>query len=205
MRLAHSVRLAAILALGAFALHQLRYLIAGSSSSGEVAQAGHRYMADLLPPIAVLVLAAAVATLIRGTEGASPSGTPLGRRIAVFAGALLAIFVGQECLEGIIGAGHPAGPAALAANGGWLALPLALGIGALSALLAKALESVERAIAVVHAELVRSRPPVSPRQGPPCSWTSPAFDSACIRPRATAASAGILPSQVPIRTRCARL
>ncbi len=159
MRFAHSVRLAAILAVGAFALHQLRYLLT-IGSSGEVAEASHRYMADLLPPIAVLVLAAVVATLIRGTEGASPSGTPLTRRIAVFAGALLAIFLGQECLEGIIAVGHPAGPAALAANGGWLALPLALGIGALSALLAKALEGVERAIAVVHAELVRSRPPI---------------------------------------------
>ena len=126
MRLAHSVRLAAILALGAFGLHQLRYLIAGLISSPEVAQAGHRYMADLLPPIAVLVLAAAVATLIRGTEGASPSRAPLGRRIVVFAAALLAIYVGQEFLEGLIGAGHPAGPAALLATGGWLALPLAL-------------------------------------------------------------------------------
>ena len=159
MRLAHNIRLAAIFAVGAFALHQLRYLLT-IGSSGELAQASHHYMADLLPPIAVLVLAAAVATLIRGTEGASPSGTPLTRRITVFAGALLAIFVGQECLEGIIAVGHPAGPATLVANGGWLTLPLALGIGALSALLAKALESVERAIAVVHAELVRSRPPV---------------------------------------------
>src|SRR6478609_3453876 len=153
MRLAHSIRLAAILAVGAFALHQLRYLLT-IGSSGELAQVGHHYMADLLPPIAVLVLAAAVATLIRGTEGASPSGTPLTHRITLFAGALLAIFVGQECLEGIIAVGHPAGPATLVANGGWLALPLALGIGALSALLAKALESVERAIAIVHAELV---------------------------------------------------
>ena len=158
MRLAHNIRLAAIFAVGAFALHQLRYLLT-IGSSGELAQASHHYMADLLPPIAVLVLAAAVATLIRGTEGASPSGTSLTRRITVFAGALLAIFVGQECLEGIIAVGHPAGPATLVANGGWLALPLALGIGALSALLAKALESVERAIAVVHAQLVRSRPP----------------------------------------------
>jgi hypothetical protein len=159
MRLAHSVRLAAILALGGFGLHQLRYLIAGLISSPEGAQAGHRYMADLLPPIAVLVLAAAVATLIRGTEGASPSRAPLGRRIVVFAAALLAIYVGQEFLEGLIGAGHPAGPAELLASGGWLALPLALAVGALSALLASVLERVEQAIAVVHAKRVLSRPP----------------------------------------------
>jgi hypothetical protein len=140
-------------------LHQLRYLLTAGSSA-ELAHAGHRYMADLLPPIAMLVLAAAVATLIRGTEGASPARTSLARRIGVFAAALLAIYVVQESLEGMIAAGHPAGPAAMLANGGWLALPLALGIGIGAALLAGALERVERAIAVVHAERVRrSRPP----------------------------------------------
>jgi hypothetical protein len=159
MRLAHNVRLASILAVGAFALHQLRYLLAFGSASAELAEQGHRYMMDLLPAIAVLVLAGAVATLIRGTEGASPARVPLARRILVFAGALLAIYIAQEMIEGTLLAGHPAGPAAVLANGGWLALPLAAGIGALSALLASALEGVERAIALVHARRVRSRPP----------------------------------------------
>lgn len=152
MRTAHRVRLASILAVGAFALHQLRYLIAfGGSSATE----GHRYMSDLLAPLAVLVLAAVLATLIRGTEGATPQRTPLVRRIAVFAGALLAIFAGQELLEGLMATGHPAGPAAVFAGGGWIALPLALAMAALAALLARALEGVERVIAVVH----RDRPP----------------------------------------------
>ena len=159
MRLAHNVRLAAILALGAFALHQLRYLLT-IGSSAEFAQAAHHYMADLLPPIAVLVLAGALATLIRGTEGATPSKAPLGRRIAVFALALLAIYLGQELLEEMIAVGHPAGPAALLSNGGWVALPLALGIAALAALLARVLEGVERAIAIAHTtERVRLRAP----------------------------------------------
>ena len=148
MRTAHRVRLASVLAVGAFALHQLRYLIAfGGSSATE----GHRYMSDLLPPLAVLVLAAVLATLIRGTEGASPSRAPLARRIAVFAAALLAIFVGQELLEGLM-AGHATGPAIVLANGGWIALPLAVAIGALGALLVRLLEGVERAIAVIHLE-----------------------------------------------------
>jgi hypothetical protein len=148
MRTAHRVRLASILAVGAFGLHQLRYLIAfGGSSSTE----GHRYMADLLPPLSVLVLAAILATLLRGTEGASSARTPLTRRIALFAGALLAIYVGQELLEGLM-SGHPTGPADLLAGGGWVALPLAMAIGALAALLAHVLEGVERVIAVIHAE-----------------------------------------------------
>jgi hypothetical protein len=154
MRTAHRVRLASILAVGAFALHQLRYLVAlGGSSAAE----GHRYMADLLPPISVLVLAAILATLVRGTEGASPARAPLARRIAVFAGALLAIYVGQELLEGLMAAGHSADLAALLTDGGWIALPLAVAIGALAALLARLLERVERVIAVIHAE----RPPRS--------------------------------------------
>jgi hypothetical protein len=159
MRIAHNVRLAAILAVGAFALHQLRYLIALGVTSP--AEQGHGYVIDLLPPIAVLVLAAALATLIRGTEGAAPTRAPLMRRIAVFSLALFAIYAGQESLEGMMAAGHPAGLAAVFASGGWLALPLALIIGALAALLARALEVVERVIAVSHARRTgRSRPPV---------------------------------------------
>jgi hypothetical protein len=157
MRVAHNVRLAAILAVGAFALHQLRYLIAPGASSGELA--AHGYMTDLLAPIAVLVLAGALATLIRGTEGASPTRAPIGRRMALFAVALLAIYVGQESLEAIVAADHAESIVATFTAGGWLALPLAVGIGALSALLARALEGVERAIAVVHAERVRTRAP----------------------------------------------
>src|SRR3954447_3057008 len=146
MRTAHSVRLASVLAVGAFALHQLRYLIAfGGSSAAE----GHRYMSDLLPPLAVLVLAAVLATLIRGTEGASPSRAPLARLIAMFAAALLAIFIGQELLEGLM-AGHATGLATVLADGGWIALPLAVAIGALGALLVRLLEGGERAIAVIH-------------------------------------------------------
>jgi hypothetical protein len=156
MRIAHNVRVASILAVGAFALHQLRYLLASSASSAE--HSAHGYMTDLMAPIAVLVLAAALATLIRGTEGAAPArGAPLSRRIALFAGALLAIYVGQESLEAIINGHAVLADAVLGA--GWLAVPLAIGIGALLALLATALERVERAIAIVHDERVRSRPP----------------------------------------------
>jgi hypothetical protein len=46
------------------------------------------------------------------------------------------------------------------AGGGWVALPLAVAIGALTALLARLLEGVERVIAVIHAERpLRSRAP----------------------------------------------
>jgi hypothetical protein len=158
MRIAHNVRVASILAVGAFSLHQLRYLIAPGASSS--ALPSHGYMTDLLAPIAVLALAGALATLIRGTEGAPPARAPLGRRVAVFAAALLAIYIGQECLESIVSLGHPAGALTTLAAGGWVALPLSLALGALGAVLATALEAIERVIAVVHAERRRrSRPP----------------------------------------------
>jgi uncharacterized membrane protein YgdD (TMEM256/DUF423 family) len=156
LRIAHNVRLASILAVGAFALHQLRYLIASGASSAE--HSAHGYMTDLMAPIAVLVLAGVLATLIRGTEDAAPARAPLGRRIALFAGALFAIHLGQESLEALI-TGHAALVDAVLRGGG-PALPLALVIGALSALLASALERVERAIAIVRAERVRTRAPV---------------------------------------------
>jgi hypothetical protein len=157
MRIAHNVRLAAILAVGAFLLHQLRYLIAPGTSSPI---SSHGYMTDLMAPIAVLVVAAALATLIRGTEGALPARAPVGRRIAVLALALLAIYLGQESLEAILSTGHLANLVTLLAAGGWVAVPLAFMLGALGALLARALEAVERAIAIVHAEGVRSRAPL---------------------------------------------
>jgi hypothetical protein len=156
MRVAHNVRLAAILAVGAFVLHQLRYLITGGSSPAELA--GHGYMTELMAPIAVLVLAAVLATLIRGTEGASPTRASLRRRAVAFAAALLAIYLGQESLEAVLAAGDFAGAAATL-TGALVAIPLALAIGGLSAVIARALEAIERVIAVVHALSGRSRPP----------------------------------------------
>jgi hypothetical protein len=159
MRIAHNVRLAAILAVGAFALHQLRYLIAfGGSASAEMAQHGHGYMTDLLPALAVLVLAGALATLIRGTEGASPSRGSLVGRVALFASALFIVYACQESFEGMLSAGQPAGIADVA-NGSWIALPLSLVLGALAALLARALERVEHVIGLTHADRSRARPP----------------------------------------------
>jgi hypothetical protein len=160
MRTAHRVRLAAILALGAFALHQLRYLIAfGGSSSAELARQGHGYMADALPILGVFALSALLGTLLRGRYGARMVRASLLQRAWIFALGLLAIFVTQESLEGMIAAGHPGGIAAVLASGGWLAIPLALALGAVAAVLARALEGIEVAIAARHRTHVLPRAP----------------------------------------------
>jgi hypothetical protein len=198
MRTAHKVRLASILTVGAFGLHQLRYLIAvGGASTTE----GHRYMSDLLPPIAVLVLAALLATLIRGTEGATPDRVPLSRRIGVFAGALLAIFVGQELLEGLMATGHPAGLAAVS-------------------LAAAGCRSAGRCDRTLAALLVRALEESSARSGDPAdargAHAHPPFAAAPFRPVDRASLLRLwhsawhdgrlrrhLPRQVPIRVRFA--
>jgi hypothetical protein len=161
MRTAHRFRLASILALGAFALHQLRYLIAyGGSSSSELAHQGHGYMAGAVPVLAVFGVSTLIATLVRGSSGAELARAPFSRRMATFALSLFAIYAIQETTEGLLAMGHPGGVAALFANGGWLALPLAAAIGAVSALLLRALERVEVAISARRVRRApRRRPP----------------------------------------------
>jgi hypothetical protein len=156
MRTVHRLRLAAILVLGAFALHQLRYLIAyGGSSSSELARQGHAYMAGAAPILVVFGVSALLATLLRGSRGAELARASFTSRLAVFAVSLFTIYALQESTEGLLAVGHPDGIAALLANGGWVALPLAAAIGALSALLVRALERVEVAIQGCR----RGRPP----------------------------------------------
>ena len=191
MRTAHRARLAAILALGAFAVHQLRYLIAfGSSSSEELARQGHGYMAAWLPILGVFTISALLGTLIRGRFGARLAQASLSRRAAIFAAALLAIFVTQESLEGVVAAGHPGGVAAVLGYDGWLAIPLAAAIGFVAALLARALEQVEIAIGATPddsspAEGAAQGGKRSPGRGRPAD-----SGCTCLWPRSAAPSTG---------------
>ena len=147
--IAQRLRLASLLALGSFGLHQLRYLLAyGGDSRQALAEQGHDYLASALPVLAALALAALLATVLRIRLGAGFSDTPWSRRILLCAAALLTIYAGQELLEGMLAAGHPAGAAALLGGGGWLALPLALVVGSLVAVAARLLEGIEVALAL---------------------------------------------------------
>jgi hypothetical protein len=178
MRTAHRARLAAILALGAFAVHQLRYLIAfGSSSSEELARQGHGYMAAWLPILGVFTISAMLGTLIRGRFGARLAQASLSRRAAIFAAALLAIFVTQESLEGVLAAGHPGGVAAVLGYDGWSAVPLAAAIGFVAALLARALEQVEIAIGARRTIPVLPRAPRKAGSARPAAAVSRTLDA----------------------------
>ncbi len=155
--IAQRLRLASLLALGSFGLHQLRYLLAYGGDSGQtLAEQGHDYLASALPVLAALALAALLATALRARLGAGLSRRSLSRRILLCATALLAIYAGQELLEGTLSAGHPAGAAAVLSGGGWLALPLALALGCFVALAVQVLERIE-------VSLSRPRPRVTDR------------------------------------------
>jgi hypothetical protein len=175
-RTSRTARAASLLSLGALAVHELRYLLAYGDQAGEaLASQGHAYLADLGGVLIAVVLAALLAAIL-GTALAPPPrrrGQPVGssfpRTAAIYAVALFAIFSAQELTEGAVAAGHPAGLAAILAHGGWVALPLAFLVGAVSSLASLALRGVEGALTQGEPRrLPRARPPlvIEPRSAP---------------------------------------
>ena len=145
--------------MGALGVHDLRYLIAYRGHAGrELALQGHGYLAIAAPLIAGLVVlaAAAFASRLAGayTRGEERAGaSPSVRRLWAFASTLLVlVFSIQEWIEGQLATGHPAGVAAVFGHGGWVAIPLAMCIGLVIALL---LRGAEAAVAIAAS---RGRP-----------------------------------------------
>jgi hypothetical protein len=154
-------RAIALLAGAAFALHQLRYLLAyGSHSHAQLELQGHGYLSLLVPIVVSLGLLAVLAFVVclaaayerrRGERPLASTATLWMRSSA----ALLAIYGTQEWLEGAVAHGHGADVAGLLARGGWLAIPLAIAFGALLAFL---LKGAELAIDLVARRSVERRP-----------------------------------------------
>ncbi|MEA2255014.1 MAG: hypothetical protein QOG35_1059 [Solirubrobacteraceae bacterium] len=149
-------RTAALLAAGALAVHELRYLLAfGTGADHALAGDGHAYLSVVHPAVGRLA-AVALAPLVRvcargGAVERQRRGTITRAWIAASA-RMAAIYAAQELAEGRLAAGHPGGLAALSAHGGWLAVPAALAVGALVALfLREAPRAVRRARAVAAA------------------------------------------------------
>jgi hypothetical protein len=146
------IRAAALIAVGALGVHDLRYLLEYHGRvAHELSVQGHGYLRLTTPAIAsflVLVGAAFLARLMRAYAGGSADARPLPstRRMWLLASSLLVgVYACQEWAEGVLAGGHPGGLAAPFSHGGWLALPLALAIGLLIAL---ALRGAAAAIAV---------------------------------------------------------
>jgi hypothetical protein len=169
------LRRAALLVGGAFAVHQLRFVLSYGDDAGKVlSEHGHEYLPFAAAAACVLLLLAVSQfgrSLVRAARGCEPE-----RRAAELRGlwienalALVAVYVVQEGLEGAFAAGHP-----VWAHGGWTVVPLAIAAGGLVALL---LVSADRALAAV----ARRRETVHERWS--LEWDPPRPASASLVPR----------------------
>jgi hypothetical protein len=131
-----AVTRAALVPGAAFAVHQLRYLLAfGSGASAELARQGHSYLHSVVPWI-VLLIGLTVGGFL-GALGRAMSGQRSAPRFtvsftalwAVCSVSLVTIYCTQEFLEGLFATGHPGGLIGIFGFGGWWAIPVAICIG----------------------------------------------------------------------------
>ena len=138
----------ALLPAAALAVHQLRFKLAyGGEAGHELARQGHGYLGILAPAIALLT-AACLGLFLSHLLGAWQGGQRGGRTgrpflfvWATIAGLLVALYAGQELLEGMIATGHPAGLTGVFGSGGVLAIPLSVAVAALVAILLRSAEA----------------------------------------------------------------
>ena len=169
------LRLLALLLVAALSLHEARYLLVSGEYSG-LAEV-HGYLALLAPILAVVATAAVIASLLaplvhrRLPRLADPAAST--ERAAAYAIALLAISFCQELIEGVV-AGQGGVLGGIAGPGGWLALPLAIVLGALVEAARDRLERVECRVALAVVPRPRRAParivaPRMPQRAPLCS------------------------------------
>jgi hypothetical protein len=127
---------AGLVPVAAFAVHQLRFLLAfGSGAGAELRETGHSYLHSVVPWIMLLV-GLSVGTFLwslgqsaAGKRSASRRGHSFLNLWLVCASCLLAIYCTQEFLEGLFATGHPTGIEGIFGFGGLWAIPSATGIG----------------------------------------------------------------------------
>ena len=126
----------ALLPVAAFAVHQLRYLLAfGGHMDAVLRTTGHAYLNSAVPWL-ILLIALVVGGFLRSLGCALAGQTTVGRYTVSLVGlwlacsaSLLAIFACQELLEGIFATGHPAGLIGVFGYGGWWSVPAAVIVG----------------------------------------------------------------------------
>lgn len=149
-----SRRLILLMPLAAWSVHQLRYVAAyGSGVGRELSHDGHSYLTLLMPAIVALAALALGGFLVRfarswrdGTAGRSRPHDYRGLWALTVAG-LIAIYVGQESIEGLLATGHPAGLGGILGDGGWWAIPAAAVVGTLVALGLRGARAIEGLLA----------------------------------------------------------
>ncbi|HST39335.1 MAG TPA: hypothetical protein VLK58_07490 [Conexibacter sp.] len=190
----HRYRGMALLPLAALAVHQLRYGLAfGADAQERLALEGHGYLGSV-EAVAVMLCAVAFGSFLTRLAGAwcgRAGETGAGRHglLKLWAAAalvLVAIYSGQELLEGMLAAGHPPGVEGVLGHGGWLMLPLSVAIGGLLALLLRGAQAV-----LASVRRVRAARPLSVVAA--VAQARPAF----VLPRRRAALAGAAAGRAP--------
>lgn len=150
-------RATALLAGGAFALHELSYTLHPGDAA---ADAAHGYLAVAGPLIALVIAVAAgqfLGHLARARRTGESRLRPGGSRAPLWlaaTAALLSVYSVQEATEGLLAGGHSGGLAALLGPRALYAMLLAVAIGAVIVL---ALRGADVAIALA-ARRRRARP-----------------------------------------------
>jgi hypothetical protein len=131
-----SVARGALVPAAAFAVHQVRFVLAfGGSARTELARQGHSYLHSLAPWIVLLIAVAvggflwALGRAMQGQRSVPRYTLSLAALWVTCSVCLVAIYVMQEFLEGLFATGHPAGLAGIFGYGGWWSIPAAVCVG----------------------------------------------------------------------------
>ncbi len=147
-RWAYMLRAAAFLTGGAYAVHQLRYLVSfGSHADEALHHHGHGYL-SAVAPLVTLAVAAAIGWVLWSVMRPARSDVPhvrFRRAWALSSVCLVSVYTVQELLEGQFSHGHPEGLAGVFGQGGWTAVPLAVLVGVAVAAVLRVSHAVERA------------------------------------------------------------
>ena len=157
-----SVARAALLPPAAFAVHELRFLLAfGRDASEQLQATGHSYLHSVVPWLVLLlgvtagVFLWAFARALGGRRVVSHRSTAdqasaFVRLWLVCSLCLLAIYACQELLEGWFAVGHAAGFYGVFGMGGWWAIPASAGVGLVLAALLHGVHVVLDELATRH-------------------------------------------------------
>lgn len=144
---------AAFLPAAVMAVHQLRYLLAYGSHYRQVLVSHGDGYVDWLTPVCVALLALLIGgALGRAAEAWRSGVSRTSRRLSwpalwcAIAVALVVCFCAQEWLELLLEPGRGGGLLTIFGSGGWWALPVAVAVAALLALL---LRGTDAALAVI--------------------------------------------------------
>jgi hypothetical protein len=141
-------RATGVLALGVIALHELTYLLSGGAAPGK--HAGHSYLAEAIPVVVMLATALLAVALLAPLGGSAVPRRSRGiaERTLVYSAVLLGTLLVQELAEAALAPAHSLAP--VAGGGGLIAIPLALALGTVAALVTRCLEGVEQHLAAAQ-------------------------------------------------------